>query len=186
MKRFLAAFALALPLAAQQGFDFKSLDKLSASAKESTNITLEGQTLKLAANFLGGDKDAAALKSLVANLKSIQVRSLEFDRDGRYSQADLEPLRAYLRGPQWSKAVDVKESGETSEVFLKSGDAGKLGGVAVIDAEPRELTIVYIEGSISVDDVAKLSGNFDIPDLDGLKRGTASRGKANANGKKDE
>jgi hypothetical protein len=186
MKRFLTAFALALPLAAQQGFDFKPLDKLSASAKESTNITLEGQTLKLAANFLGDGKDAADLKSLVASLKSIHVRTLEFDRDGMYLQADLEPLRAYLRGPQWSKVVDVKESHETSEVFLKSGDAGKLGGVAVIDAEPRELTIVYIEGSISIDDVAKLSGNFDIPDLDALRHGTGRAGKSNANGKKDE
>lgn len=186
MKRILVAFALALPLAAQQGFDFKSLDKLSASAKESTNITLEGQTLKLAANFLGDDKDAAALKSLVANLKSIHVRTLEFDRDGMYSQADLEPLRAYLRGPQWSKAVDVKESGETSEVFFKTGEGHRLGGVAVIDAEPRELTIVYIEGSISIDDVAKLSGNFDIPDLDALRHGTGNGGKSNAKGKKNE
>jgi hypothetical protein len=186
MNRFVLVFALALPLAAQQGFDFKSLDKLSARAKESTNITLEGQTLKLAANFLGNDKDASALKSLVANLNAIHVRTLEFDRDGMYSQADLEPLRLYLRNPQWSKAVDVKESDETSEVFFKSGAGGKLGGVAVIDAEPRELTIVYIEGSISIDDVAKLSGNFDIPNLDALRHGTGGGGKSNANGKKDE
>jgi hypothetical protein len=122
----------------------------------------------------------------VANLKSIHVRSFEFEREFMYSQADLAPLRAYLGGPGWSKAVDVKESGETSEVFFKSGDAGKLGGVAVIDAEPRELTVVYIEGSISIDDVAKLSGNFDIPDLDALKHGTGAGRKSNASGKKEE
>lgn len=178
MKRLWLLFALAMPLTAQQSFDFKSLDKLGAKARDSTNITLEGDSLKLAANFLGNDKDTESLKSLVANLKSINVRSWEYDRDGLYKDADLDPFRAYLRSAQWPKIVEVKENGESSEVYLKSGDASKTGGIAVISAEPQELTIVFIEGAISVADLAKL-------DLDALKHGTAGASKSNANGKKD-
>jgi hypothetical protein len=166
-------------VAAQQGFDFKSLDKLGANAKDTTNITLEGDNLKLGANFLGDDRDAERLKSLIANLKGIYVRSWEFARDGMYNAADLEPFRAYLRNAQWPRIIEVKEAGEASEVFLKSGDAAKSGGIAVISSEPRELTIVYIEGAISLADLAKLN-------LDGLKHGTAGASKSNANGKKDE
>jgi hypothetical protein len=179
MKPLWLFFALALPLAAQQGFDFKSLDKLGAKAKETTNVTLEGDSLKLAANFLGSDKDADALKSLVANLKGIYVRAWEFEREGMYNASDLEPFRAYLRSAQWPRIVEVKEADESSEVFLKSGDANKSGGIAVISAEPHELTIVYIEGAISITDLAKLN-------LDVLKHGTGGASKSNANGKKDE
>lgn len=179
MKRLWFLFALAIPLAAQQGFDFKSLDKMGAKARDSTNITLEGDSLKLAANFLGNDKDAESLKSLVANLKSINVRSWEYERDGMYKDADLDPFRAYLRTAQWPKIVEVKENGESSEVYLKSGDASRNGGIAVISAEPQELTIVFIEGAISVADLAKLN-------LDALKHGTGGASKSNANGKKDE
>lgn len=186
MKRLWIAFALALPLAAQQGFDFKSLDKLGANAKDSTNITLEGNTLRFAANLLGDDKDTQDLKSLVSKLNAVHVRSWEFGREGAYNPAELEPFRAWLRTGQWTRAVDVREDGETSEVFLKSADATRLGGVAVISAEPRELTIVYIEGAISVADLAKLSGSLGIPDLDVLKHGTGTGRKSNANGKKEE
>jgi len=190
MNRILILVACALPAAAQQGFDFKSLDKLGANAKGSTNITLEGDTLKLAANLLAsdGDKDAAALKSLVANLKGIYVRSWEFAKEGMYNGADIEPFRTYLRGPQWSKIVDAKEDKDASEIFVKSGANNKLAGLAIISVEPAELTLVYIEGSISMEDVGKLSGNLDIPDLDvlkTLKNGTNTGAKSNPK-KKDE
>ena len=179
MKRFSLFLALTIPLTAQQIFDFKSLDKLGAKARDATNITLEGDSLKLAANFLGNDKDNESLKSLVANLKSINVRSWEYEHDGMYKDADLDPFRSYLRATQWPRVVAVKENGESSEVYLKSGDATRSGGIAVISAEPQELTIVFIEGSISVADLAKLN-------LDALKHGTGGASKSNANGKKDE
>jgi hypothetical protein len=61
-------FALALPLLAQQGFDFKTLDPLAANAKDKTVVTLDADMLKMAANFLGSDaKNSASIKSLVGN-----------------------------------------------------------------------------------------------------------------------
>jgi hypothetical protein len=181
MKTTLCLLAWVLPVAAQQPFDFKLLDKLGAKAKTATNITLEGDSLKLAQNLLGndGDKDAAALKSLVASLKGVYVRSWEFAKEGMYTPADLEPFRAYVRAPGWSKIVDVKEEKETSEVFIRPGADNKLAGVAVIAAEPLEVTVVYIDGSISMEDIGKLSGTLNIPDLDPLKHGTATGGKSN-------
>jgi hypothetical protein len=94
-------FAAALPAFAQQDFDFKLLDKLGANATESTNITLDGATLKLASNFLGDDKD---VKSAVKNLKGIYIRSFEFAKAGQYDPADLAPLRAFSTRPSGARS----------------------------------------------------------------------------------
>jgi hypothetical protein len=163
MKKAFLFLAIALAAFAQQTFDFKTLDKLGAKAKESTNITLEGDTLKLAANFL--EADNASLKPVVDNLKGVYVRSYEFDKEGQYADADLEPLRAYINTLQWTKIVDVKEDKETSEIYVKPLPNNRLGGLAIIDAEPKEVNVIYITGDLSTSDLAKLGGNFGIPDM---------------------
>jgi len=162
MKTALILFA-AIPAFAQQNFDFKLLDKLGANSKESTNITLDGDTLKLAANFLGSDKDS--VKSVVKSLKGIYIRTWEFAKSGQYDPADLAPLRAYLKTPQWNKIIDVKETNETSEIYLQPLPNDQLGGLAIINAEPKEVDIVFIVGVLNSSDVGKLSGNLGIPDI---------------------
>ncbi len=163
MKKAWILIAAAIPAFAQQGFDFKLLDKLGANAKESTNIALDGDTLKMASNFMGQGKDS--IRTLVNNLKGVFVRSFEFDKEGQYAEADLAPLRAYLKSPQWNKIVDVKEAGETSEIYLQPLPNNQLGGLAIISAEPKELTVVYITGILNMNDLGKLGGNLGIPDM---------------------
>jgi hypothetical protein len=163
-------FSIAPALLAQD-FDFHTLDKLAAVAKSSTNVTLDGNMLKLAAGFLGSDndKDAASIKAMVANLKGIYVRAYEFDKPGQYSESDIAPLRAYLKQPKWSAIVEVKEDKEWTQVFVLPAASGtKLGGLAVVSTEPTSLTVVYIDGSIDPADLEKLSGNMGIPEIKGL------------------
>lgn len=169
MKTPLIMIALALPLGAQQGFDFKSLDKFDALTNKKTKVTLDGDMLRLAANFLGSDKDdkdSEALKSLVEGLKGVYVRTYEFDKDGQYSAADIEPLRAYLKQQQWKKIIESQDDKELSEVYIQPLPNDRFGGVAVIDTEPRELTVVYISGAMNLSDLARLSGNLGLPDID--------------------
>ncbi|HXJ39643.1 MAG TPA: DUF4252 domain-containing protein [Bryobacteraceae bacterium] len=172
MKKLIALIALALPLAAplaaQEGFDFKTLDKLGANAKNRTNVTLDGDMLKLASGFLGGNKDTESAKTLVDSLKGVYIRSWEFDKKNQYNEADLDPLRAYLKQFKWNRVVESREDGEISEIYLLPEAGGKLGGVAIISAEPKEVTVVYINGSMKPDDINKLSGSMGIPDLSSL------------------
>jgi hypothetical protein len=192
MKRLLLsaviAICAALSALAQAPFDLASLDKLEARAKNRTNITLDGPLLKLAASFLGAgdDKDAAQIKALVGNLTGVYVRGFEFDKDGQYSDADLEALRASLRRAPWSRIVEVHEGGELSEIWVAQTPAGdKFAGVAIIDAEPRELTVVYISGVISPDDVARLNGRFGI-NVDALDRKIKPGNNGSSNKKKEQ
>jgi len=169
--------ALALPLAAQQGFDFKTLDALGLHAKNRTNVTLNADMLKLAAGLLGDYDDRHPIKSLVKNLKAIYVREYGYERTGEYNEADLAPLRAYLKSPQWNKIVDSKEGDETSEIYLQPLPSGQLGGVAIIAIEPKEVTVVFIDGVLNMSDIAALGGTMGIPDLDSMQKFGNKAGK---------
>jgi hypothetical protein len=164
---------LCFRLTAQQPpFDFKSLDKFDAMTEHKTKITLDGDMLKLASKFLGSDddkdkdKDADSVRNLVNNLKGIYIRNYEFDKDGQYTQADIEPLRAYLKQQQWTRIVEQQDGKELSEVYVQPLSNEKFGGVAIIAAEARELTVVYINGALKLSDLAQLGGNMGIPEVD--------------------
>jgi hypothetical protein len=169
------ALFVIVPASFAQDFDFKTLDKLGAAAKNSTNVTLKADTLKLAAEFLGSDddKDAAAIKSLVANLKGIYVRAFEFEKPGQYAEADLAPLRAFLKQPQWESVVDIREDKNLMQVYILPAPNNKLGGVAIVSTEPTSVTVVYIKGTMEMSDIEKLSGSMGIPDI---KRLTDKKG----------
>jgi hypothetical protein len=165
MKNVFFALILTMPAVAQQGFDLKSLDRLGANAKNATNVTLDRNMLKLAANFLGNDDDSKSIRALVRNLDSIYVRIFSFDKPGQYNEADLGPFRAYLAAPKWNRIVESKSTRDASEVFVLPLPNNQLGGVAIISLEATEVTVVYINGIMNPADVGKLSGTLGIPNI---------------------
>lgn len=156
---------VAASVTAAQNFTMpERIEKLSAKAKESTNISLDGPLLKLASMFLNAqDKDQATAKNLISKLKSINVRSFEFENEGMYSEADLDSLRSLLKSPPWARVVDSKEKREHTQIFVRQ-DKGEIAGIVIIDAETRELSIVSIDGAIDLSKLSSLGGKFGIPD----------------------
>jgi Domain of unknown function (DUF4252) len=144
------------------------IEKLSAKAKESVEVTMDGPMLRWASKFLSADdpEEEKAAK-LIVNLKAIYVRSFEFDKDGAYSSAEVDALRSQFHSPRWSKVVGVRSEhdGDNVDVFFKL-ENDKMAGIVIIAAEPRELTYVNIVGPIDVDQLADLGGEFGIPKLD--------------------
>ena len=171
MKRTLILLAAAIPAFAAPGFDFKQIDKIGANAKESTNITLEGPMLKMVSGLMGNDRDSASVKAMIEALKGVYVRSWEFEETGKYNESDLDPLRTYLDTQGWTKIVDVKEKKETSTIYLLASPDNKPGGLAIVSVEPKEVTVVFIEGTIDMNNIGKLGGNLGIPDLSTLAAG---------------
>jgi hypothetical protein len=151
--------------------DFKvppNIESLSAKAKETVEVTMDGPMLRWASKFLSADDpDEEKAAKLVANLKGIYVRSFEFDNDGAYSMADVDALRSQFRSPGWSKIVGVRSEhdGDNVDVFFKL-ENDKMAGIVVIAAEARELTFVNIVGPLEVDQLADLGGEFGVPKLD--------------------
>ena len=143
-----------------------SLDHLAAKASESVDVNVDERLMKMAAKvFSDQDADERKIKKLVEGLKGIYVRSFEFDRTGQYTDADLESIRTQLRGPGWTRMVNVssKKDGNLEVYLLFHGDM--VNGMAVLHSDEKELTIVNIVGPVDLDKLAQLEGQFGVPEL---------------------
>lgn len=175
------ALLLAFPIAARAQ-DIKiplDVEKLSARAKETVEVTMDGPMLRWASKFLSADDpEEAKCAKLVANLKGIYVRSFEFDKEGAYSSSEVDALRSQFRSPVWSRVVGVRSErdGENVDVFFKL-ENDKMAGIVVIAAEPKELTFVNIVGPLEVDQLADLGGEFGIPKLDSKSAAKVGKGE---------
>ena len=164
-----ALFCLALPARAQDArLKLAHLEKLSAKAVEINNVTLDGDMLQLAAKFLDMDKDdpeSEQVKNLIKNLKGIYVKNFEFDQPNQYSAADVEEIRAQLVAPGWNKIVESrdKRANENNEIYVMKDTHNNIAGVAILVAEPKELTVVNIVGPVDLDKLSALGGKFGIP-----------------------
>ena len=144
------------------------IEKLAAKASETVNVTLDGPLLQLAAQFLNSkNADEQQARNVVSRLKGIHVRSFEFASEGQYSEADVAAFRSQLRSPAWSRIVDTnkKEDHEHFEIFVKQ-ENNHAAGLVIIAAEAKELTIVSIDGTIDLKQLASLGGQFGIPKID--------------------
>jgi len=163
------AAALAAVVWAQQ-FKF-NLDHLSAKASDSIDLSLNSSVLQLAAKFLDPkDPDEARVKQLIAGIEGIYIKSFEFNKEGQYSPTDLDQIRNQLKAPEWSRIVGVKsaEAGENVEVWMRTVN-GKVGGVAILASEPKELTVANLVGTVDLDSLAELGGHFGLPKMESTK-----------------
>jgi len=163
MKRFVFLFLLAAACVPAQVLKLDALDKLAAKATDSVTVTLDGQLLQLASRFLSDDPDQAQVKKIVAGLRGVYVRNFEFTSKGQYGDSDLDAIRTQLRDAKWKHIVEVRGSKENADVCLRQ-ENDKITGLAVVVAEPTELTVIYIDGPIDMDGLSKLGGNFGIPE----------------------
>jgi Domain of unknown function (DUF4252) len=168
MRTFRMALACLLvpALAAAQDARLKLPDfrSLSVQATESVNISLGPWLLHIAAAFVDGkDADAAATKQLLKGIQSIQIRSYEFATDFAYSAADIDAVRTQLAAPGWNQLMQVhNKKGEDVDVYvMMENDVTK--GLALIAREPREITIINIVGSITIDDLPALQNQLHLP-----------------------
>lgn len=160
---------IALPLAvyAQDSrLQLSSLDHLAAKANQTVDVSVDERLMKMAAKFLSDkEADEREVKKLVEKLKGIYVKSFEFDTEGQYTAADLETIRAQLRGPGWTRMVNVtsKKDGNLEVYLLFNGDV--VGGLAVLHTDLKEFTVVNIVGPVDLDKLAELEGQFGVPEL---------------------
>jgi hypothetical protein len=168
-RRLILLFALAPAMLCGQSVKLDSLDKLADKASEVVTVDLSGSLLRIGSRLLSSDDpDQAQIKKLVASLKGIYVRNFEFDKVGEYQASDLEPIRSQLKDPKWKKIVQVRGR-DNAEVLLRQENEDVISGLAVIVAEAKELTVVYIDGPIDMDGLSKLGGTFGIPKDIGTK-----------------
>ncbi|HEY7334115.1 MAG TPA: DUF4252 domain-containing protein [Bryobacteraceae bacterium] len=135
--------------------------RLAAQAKEKAEVDLDGAALAAL-------QQKQAIKNTLSGVTGVFVRHYEFAAAGAYSDSDLDPLRRQAEGdPAWSRIVSVKESAESTQIFiLKTGVTP--GGLLVISAEPKEVTVVEILGTVDLahlQEVVKSTISYDLKSL---------------------
>ena len=180
MCAFLALPALAS--AADPGrLQLPDFSALSKKATQSVDISLDPSLLRLASGVVNSNDsgNGAAVNDLIHGLKGIYVRSYTFDKPGAYSKADVKAVQAQLLAPGWQPIVsthDLKQGSNVDIYVLRNGN--RTDGIAIIAAEPRQLTIVNIVGSVDLAKLAQLQGQFGVPSVGLTMNGAMPNGSA--------
>ena len=148
-----------------------NLDRFASKAAESVDVTIDEPLLKLAATFLSAKRspDEAKIKELVSGLKGVYVRHFVFEKEGEFSESDVEAIRSQLRSSTWTKLVGVRSKKSMNVDVFMMYEGSTVKGLAVLASEPKELTVVNIVGPIDLEKLMQLEGQFGIPNL-GLEK----------------
>ena len=164
---FLLLLAGSVMTARAQGpkLQMDQLDLLANKASETVDVKLDERLMQTTARFFSG-KDDADIKEVLKGIKGIYVKSFTFEKEGEYSQVEVDSVMSQLRGGAWSRVLTVKskKDGDNIEVYLNMV-ADQITGLAVISIEPKEFTVVNIVGPIDLDKLSKLEGQFGVPEL---------------------
>jgi hypothetical protein len=161
------------------------LDRLFPRAVETIDVTVDSGLLRLASKFLqDGKADQAAVKEILAMIKGVYVKGVEFENTGEFTEQDVTALRQQLQTPGWSRIVGVrsKRDGENVEVFMMhNGDV--IHGIGVLINDPRKLMVVNVVGPLDPEKISQLVGRFGIPhiDLDWSNVGTRTKRQGDTN-----
>jgi hypothetical protein len=146
-----------------------ALERLSARADKSVDVSVDEGVLSLAKGFLENPKDAKArdVAEAIKGLEAVYVRVYEFAKEGEWAESDIADIRRQVAEPGWSRVVNVwnRAEGRRVEVHLRAA-AGKVGGLLVLSTEPKQLVVVNMVGDVDVKKLASLQGQFGIPDID--------------------
>ncbi|MDQ3744385.1 MAG: DUF4252 domain-containing protein [Acidobacteriota bacterium] len=180
----LAASALALNVARAEAQDrgrlrLDSLERLAPRATDTVNVEVDGFLIKLASKILSDkDPDEKTAREIISGLRGVYVRSYEFGKEGEYADSDIAPIREQLRAPAWTRLVGVRshDGGDDDAEIYVATDAGRVQGLTVLVAEPKEVTVINIVGDIDVEKLKRLEGSLGIPRIHiGHKRNAARR-----------
>ncbi|MGH9753550.1 MAG: DUF4252 domain-containing protein [Blastocatellia bacterium] len=175
----LTALCVAAPVYAQNArLQIDHLDRLFPKAVETIDVRIDGSLLLMASKFLRSDKtDEAAVKEIVQALKGVYVKGVEFEKEGEYTESDVEAVRQQLTTPGWDRIVGVrsKRDGENVEVFLMINNDAVIEGIGVLISDPKQIMVVNVVGPLDPEKINNLRGQFGIPKDFALDFGGAKR-----------
>ena len=165
---FLLIVATAFVARAQDSrLQMSSLDHLAAKASQTVDVSIDERLIRAAEKLFSiNNENEKEIKKILVGLKGVYVKSFEFETEGQFGAADVEAIRAQLRGPGWSRLVGVKsrKEGNFEVHLLMNGE--QVGGLVVLHTDVKELTVVNIVGPVDLQKLAQLDGHFGIPELE--------------------
>ena len=159
----LLAGAMAAALWAQQ-FKF-NLDHLAAKASNAVDVSLSKAMLQFGAKFLGRqDPEEAKVKKLISGLDGIYIKASSSRRTAHGPRPTSTKVRNQLKAPGMVAHRRREERrGQRKHRSHVRTENGKVTGVAILAADPREFTVANIVGNVDLDSLADLGGHSAFP-----------------------
>jgi hypothetical protein len=143
---------IALAAEVEGRVDLSSLERLRAGASEVSEANLDAAAIR---RVVENPDLHANIREVAKGLTEVHAIMFEMADKGVIALADLDAIRAQLKGPAWTRVLSNQEKQELQELYtLKKGD--KIAGIVVLDAESRELTVVNLVGSVDPANLADL------------------------------
>jgi hypothetical protein len=153
MNKFLAlcfAALICLPASAQESsmqslpgyVDFGALDSVYGEPRVRINIS--GTLLKFMAAMSKEDPEASAL---MQNLDAVRVSVYSTDGQADAAREQISMIKTKLLEDAWEPIVQVKESAEEVQIFVKT-DGEDMQGLTVLTANAEEAVFINILGAI--------------------------------------
>ena len=167
MKKWLTllmAACLSFPLAAQESeletlpgyIDFGELTDVYGEPRVMVNIN--GFLLKFIAMASKDDPEAAAV---LRNLEGVRVHVYDTKGLMAPAQEQIAAVRAVLQKLDWQPVVQVKESGEEVQIFMKANNGG-MQGLTVMSVNEEEAVFVNIIGDIDPSQLESVMSHLDV------------------------
>lgn len=146
-------------------------EALAQRANEFVDVNLDENLLRIIPKKIKAKKDDGTevdIGAIIGGLKGVYVRSYGFNAEGEYTEANLAQVRTQLRSPGWVRFINVvrKKTNDQMhiEVYMMTS-TGSIDGLAILALEPKRLTLVNIVGSINLEKLSQIEGQFGIPEL---------------------
>jgi len=167
LSSLLLLFAAATATAQDPRLQTRGLDHLTAKASQTVDVNIDERLMQMTAKFFSSsDPDEKKIKDIISGLKGIYVKVFEFERENEYTAADVESIRMQLRNSAWSQILSINSKKDGSvEVYVMTAN-DRITGLAVLAADPKELTVVNIIGPVDLEKLSELEGQFGVPVLD--------------------
>ena len=148
---------------------------LAQKANELIDVNLDENLLRIIPRKITTKTEEGKvvdIGAIIAGLKGVYVRSYGFNAEGEYTEANIARVRTQLRSPGWARLVNIVKKKTDDNVHIEvymMTSTGRIDGLAILALEPKRLTLVNIVGTIDLEKLSQLEGQFGIPEL-GIER----------------
>ena len=150
------------------------IEQLGRTAAFHTDFTFDRTMLQLASGLIDdGDPDT---RRAIAKLDGVSVHLYRYAAPGLYDPRQLDAIRQQYKDAGWKHLVSKQNQtgatpgpapySEHTDLYIKFRGTDVVGMV-VMQATPRNLNVVAINGDLSPIDLLHLRGHFGIPKFAG-------------------
>ncbi len=145
----------------------QGMETFSRHASFHTDFTFDPEMLRLASDFTGDDDT----RRIIARLRGISVHIYRYPEPDLYNPAWLDIVRSQYRARGWQHLVTahanpVSDNPGTTDLWIRFEHANVEGMVLLI-ANPTNIDLIAVNGTLSPLDILHLRGHFGIPRFPG-------------------